>query len=234
MNKTPGSSDVGDVADVTIASGEVVTDVTPSPSQEDAELQLKAVQDQLAKYQHDLNALKSASQKRESALQSELRSTQEKYEKQLRSLMSEEALEEYDKSTRDLQLQEYQRKLAEKEQETQRLQAAHDAYSTFVERGVPANVLAPHLADGVEAVANAAWEWALARQNATEQATPSQTKTATTSQPTPKVVTTTTATPYTGPTWKELIEKYGSEERVWTLIENGVLSTDIIPGMKKE
>lgn len=225
--------ETGGVANATPASGDGVTNVTPTQPSGDWEAKFAKLQSELEKSQKDLNALKSASQKRESEAQRRLQEQRDTYEQRLTALMDDDTRAEYEASTREARLRELQEQAQNAQMSAQRLQATNDAFNAFIQRGVPSEILMDYYVDGPEAMAGAAWDWLYSKANTTPQQVVQQTsssETPTDDEPkAPKVVTTTTDTPYEGPSWKELVEKYGSEDQVFTYVELGLLPPDVVP-----
>ena len=207
------------------------TQATTQPSK-DVEASIAELQRDIAKYQKDINSLKSARDKDNAESERRIKEQRDRYEKQLTALMDDDARAEYETSTREARLQELQEKALNAQTALERQQASNNVFATFTERGVPADVLLKAYAEGPEAMAGLAWEWLFDKANSTPAQQTSSSNTQDSEDeatPAPKVVTTTTGTPYSGPSWKELVEEHGSEDNVYTLVENGILPADAIP-----
>lgn len=231
----------GSVADnqpATPASTEGVAQATPNqPSGDEgaklAELQRSydKAQTDLQRYQQDINAMKSASQKKEYELTQQIEDLRSKYDSQLMSLMDDETRTEYENATRASRLRELEQKAIEAQERLQQQQAVDNAFFTFLEKGVPMDVLMQYRSEGAEAMAGAAWDWLFNRPVEQKPAPSAQTPATPTTKPpeAPNVVTTTSEAPYAGPAWDALVEKYGSEDDVFMAIETGSLPPDVSP-----
>lgn len=231
--KTASVSDgrqAGGVSNETPAGGEGVAKATPSQPSGDGEARFAEFQRMLDKAQKDLNSLKSASQRREEELRREILQQREKYERQLTALMDDETRTEYENSTRESRLRELQEQAQSAQAQLQRQQATTEAFRAFTQRGVPPDVLADAMLEGPEAMAGVAWDWLFNRATPSQQVqSSSQEQLAEEPPEAPNVVTTTTEAPYEGPSWDDLVQKYGSEDQVFTLVESGLLPTDVVP-----
>jgi len=103
------------------------------------------------------------------------------------------------------------------------------ANNYFLSNGVPANTLKND--DGYETLWNSGMDW-ITSEFERLRAAPVAPPTPPVAPKTPPVappVDTGTGVPSGGPTWEDLKKKYGSEERVYELIEQRRLSPDILP-----
>lgn len=226
----------GGVAETTPTGGSGVANATPAQPTRDVEAQLAEMRQSLTKYQSDLNALKSASQKREYELQKENEQLREEYERKMRSLMSEEALQEYDEASRARRMDELDKNYREAQKNLAEIQAANNAFMVFAQRGVPIDILTGAMSSGAEAIAGAAWNWLFNQVESKQETSPGNQPPSVSSPPPPeppKTVTESTTAAYTGPSWDDLVKQYGSEEAVWSLVELQRLPPEIIPGYRE-
>lgn len=204
---------------------------TPGPDTRDADDFDERVKGQLsdlrAKYERDIAGLKSSLQKQQAELQRNWESEREQYEEQLIRLktasMDDDERTAFERSLLEERLEKERQRRAELEARLQEQQAAQSWATWFVENGVPLAELDTTSYQSVfETGMNKLAEMA---QNAQRQtAAPS-------SPPAPKApkVAVDTGTVSSGPTWSELVDRYGSQENVYRAVEQGWLDPTIIP-----
>lgn len=187
------------------------------------------------RWQTDLNNMKSSLQKREEDLRKEYKEKTDRLESQLRETrmqgMDENQRKQYEAQLVTEEYQTLQTRLQDSEAKNREMALILDAQQFFIAKGVPANKLV--LNQGYDALVNSGWEVISTelegyRNGQTNKTQTTQTKTR---KPAPKVVTD-KSTPSTGTTWKELRARYGSEENVYSMIEQGMLDPKILPGSK--
>lgn len=216
-------------------SAEPVAPATPSAPPSDAEAQLAELRRQNAKYESDIRALKSATDKRYSDAEKTWRQQQAQFQKELQALrlstMDEDERKRYEASLAIEQQQEIAQELEEARKSAQEYQANLNAVQYFLNQGVPADKLV--IDQGYDNLFNSGMAWLTAevkrlRTSPNSASTPTQPGAA--PLPTPPVVATATqGLPNTKPTWDDLRKKYGSDEQIYRLVEAGLLPGDVIP-----
>jgi hypothetical protein len=187
-----------------------------------------------AKYEQDINNLKSSLQRRESQVSAEWQDRYTKLQKEMHevrmSTMTEEDRKRYEAQLQTEEYQSLQSRLAELENERQTSTATFEAYQFFLSQGVPPTAM--NLTEGYEGVTRAGWGYITDELSRLRQV-------ATNPQPQPKPepaplkdapgVVTDKGIPATGTTWAALVAKYGSRETVYRAVEEGRLPASIIP-----
>lgn len=222
------------------AEGVAATPVTPNqggvsqketPVTQRPEVDVDALRQ---KYEQDINSLKSSLQKREAQVTKEWQERYSGLERKLHETamksMTEDERARYERQLETEEFQSLQSKLAEIENEKQMMASTVNAYSFFVQQGVPANLL--NLSDGYDAVVSAGWqhltsELAQLRETAKNPQPQKPIEPAPLKQA-PGVVTD-KGTPASGTTWQALIAQHGSMENVYRAVEEGRLDPSIIP-----
>lgn len=237
-----GDEQAAKVSEETQADQKGVSKETPDQSPGDGEAKLIELQRQyeekLEKFQQDINRMKSNSQKKEFELSKQLEKANqelERYERQLLSVMDDDARAEYENATRASRFQDLEAQAQQAERALQEQQALDAAFYEFARRGVPYDVLLEARPDGTEALAGAAWDWLFNKVNSSEAPPQDKPRSTKPEEPptAPDVVTDTSDVPSDGPDWKELKEKFGNEEAVWMAVEQGSLSPEAIPEFRE-
>lgn len=237
LTKVPGGTTDG-VASATPAQGGVAPATPTQPpadaaSAADVEAKYKA---DLAKYQEDLNKLKSASQRREGELQRTLTQRDAEYKAELEkvrlSTMDDEERKIYEIERNRERVNELQAELDRVNAEREEQAAINNTFAFFLQKGVPANALVN--GQGLDALVVSGWDYISNRLAQLEAAAANAPAPKTPPQEPPKAppVTTGTGTPVGSPTWDDLIKQYGSMDEVFNRIEQGRLSRDVLPGLK--
>jgi hypothetical protein len=231
MTEVPGSVQEGGVsANETPAQGGVTEQVTPVTQQPTVDVEaLKA------KYEKDINSLKSSLQRREAQVEQEWRKRYTDLQSQLHQVrmqgMTEEERERYERQLESEEFQNLQSRLAELENEKAQQVATVNAFSFFIQQGVPADRL--NLSEGYDAVVSSGWQYLteelarLRQAAANPQPQPAKVEPAPLKEA-PKVVND-KGIPATGTTWAALRATYGSDEAVYRAVEEGRLSPSVIP-----
>lgn len=221
------------VAPATNPSDGGVVDATPAAPAPSVDVEaLKAEYEQkLARAAQDVNQVKSALQSREAAIQKQFAQEREALQKQMREIrmqgMDENQRKVYEASLAAEEVENMRQQLAETQRKNQEFAQMLDAQSFFIQQGVPANQLT--FDNGYESLVNSGWGYLSQElQQLRKGQTPQSNQTAAPLKPAPSVVTD-KAAPSVGPTWPELVAKYGSRENVYQLVESGNLSPTIIP-----
>jgi hypothetical protein len=210
-------------------SGVVAQSTTPAPSSNPVDVE--AIR---AKYEKDINALKSSLQRREAQVEQEWRKRYSDLQGQLHQVrmqgMTEEERERYERQLESEEFQNLQSRLAELENEKAQQVATVNAFSFFIQQGVPADRL--NLSEGYDAVVQNGWQYlteelARLRQVAANPQPPAKPEPAPL-KPAPSVVTD-KGTPASGTTWAALRAQYGSDEAVYRAVEEGRLPASVIP-----
>lgn len=249
VSPVPGEP-TGSVAPATAPANSGVTPaVTTTPTPTDAETRLKDTETRLAEAQRiidqreqDIRNIKSSLQRRESQLTNDFKARERDFQQQLdqirMSSMDEDERAIYTQQLTERRLAEMQDENASIARERDQAQAMTNAYIYFTRLGVTPDKLV--LDQGYEAMYQSGMEEleGMVQNLRTQTAAPVAPPTSPTppnppAPPTaPPVVTTTTPPAGSKPTWAELVAKYGSEEAVYSLVEQQRLPPDIIPGYK--
>jgi len=231
--------DAGGSSSGTLGEGSVPEGTLP-PGATDAGLEKQQYEEKLRQREEDINRLKSslqsqmAQQKKQwdqerSQLLDDLRKAQ------MASLDDDERVE-FQKNLELEQAREMRQQLQKREQELQEMQAAQSYREYFMAQGVPADKLVTD--QGLDALVNSGWagiqEMISSMRTKLEQlekqppATPPDSSAA--GETPPRTPISAGSSPAgSGPTWTDLIAKYGSQEQVYQLVESGVLPPTIIP-----
>lgn len=187
-----------------------------------------------AKYEKDINSLKSTLQKQTATVEKEWQSRYNDLRQQMHevrmSSMTEEDRAKYERQLENEEYQSLQSRLAELEQRDAQQAATVNAFQFFMQQGVPADKL--NLAEGYDAVVNAGWQYLIEERNQlkAQLANPPQPKPV---EPAPlkeaPSVVTDKGTPASGTTWAALRAQFGSDEAVYRAVEEGRLSASVIP-----
>lgn len=213
-------------------SAEPVAPATPSAPPQDAEAQVAELRRQTAKYEADIRALKSASDKRLHDVEQTYKQQQAQLQKELQAIrmasMDDDERKQYEQSLAIEQQQELAQELENARRSSQEYQANLQAVQYFLGQGVPADKLV--IDQGYDMLFNSGMEWLTGelkrlKTNPSPTAPPAQP-----GLPTPPVVATASqGIPNTKPTWDDLRKKYGSDEQIYRLVESGLLPGDLIP-----
>lgn len=198
--------------------------VTPNPVDVDA---LRA------KYEKDINALKSTLQRQTAQVEKEWQSRYGDLQRQVHEArmkgMTDEERSRYERQIENEEYQGLQSRLAELENERALQAQTVNAYQFFVSQGVPANLL--NLAEGYDTVVSAGWQYLTEELSRLRQiATNPQPKPV---EPAPLKqapgVVTDKGTPATGTTWSALRKQFGSDENIYRAIEEQRLDPSVLP-----
>lgn len=187
-----------------------------------------------AKYETDINNLKSTLQKREAQVTREWQERYSGLERRLHETamksMTEEERARYERQLETEEFQSLQSRLAELENERNTLASTYGAKDFFISQGVPANLL--NVSDGYESVVNAGWGY-LTKELADLRAARSNPQPQQPTQPAPLKqapgVVTDKGTPASGTTWAALIAEFGSMEAVFRAVEEQRLDPSVLP-----
>lgn len=221
------------VADATIGDGEVAVDATQATSTDDVEAKLEEQKERFDTLQNDLNAMKSSFQKRESQLTKEWDEKEVTFREEAQKLkmatMNDEDRQVYERSLATERLAELERKNSELIQAQENQRAQQDSLNYFLSKGIALDSLV--VDQGYDALIASGWKAfsdekeSLQTELDTLRQNPKKDK-----SPAPEVITDLSgATPTDGPTWQDLIKKYGSMEEVYSLVESQQLPSSIIP-----
>lgn len=213
---------------------EPVAPATPSTPPSDAEARKSDLEKQIARYEADIRAIKSTSDKRFNDAQRQWQEQQARLQKELQSLrmssMDEDERKQYEANLAIERQQEIEQELNKAKMTAQEYQANLQAIQYFLAQGVPAETLV--IDQGYDTLFNSGMEWMNAelkrlRSSTTTGAPPAQPNG---TRPTPPVVATASSgVPSVKPTWDDLRKKYGDDEQIYRLVEAGLLPSDIIP-----
>jgi len=197
----------------------------------------KKLQEMLNKQEQDIRNIKSTFQRQISEQQRKWDEERKQLQDDLRraqmaSLDDDEKVE-FQKNLELERASDWQQRAMDAEQRLQESQALQNYTQFFVEQGVPVSQLIRD--QGLDALVNSGWTGVqlLIRDL--------QNKLKTLETPAPAPVTPATTTPVRtpisatpapaggGPTWDDLIKRYGSAEEVYKLVEEQVLPPSIIP-----
>lgn len=224
--------DGGSVTPVTPpADGSVAPATPPVPSQDAEKADLDAVR---AKYELDLRQLKSTLQRNEALLTKELDKRDKQYREDLdrlrRSTLDADELKVYEAEYAKSNLADLEQKYNEAQTTLAQERALRETISLFAQEGIPVDILVKASEDGLDGVTTAAWKYLFEEnKRLSAAATTTSTPLKTTPPPIAPATDTGTAPAFTGPKWKELEERYGSREVVYSLVEAGRLPANIIP-----
>jgi hypothetical protein len=210
------------------ASGVVAQPTTPaqSPSVD--------VEGLKARYEKDISQLKSSLQRQTAQVEQQWQKRNADLQRQLHETrmqgMTDEERARYERQLESEEFQSLQSRLAELENEKASQAATVNAFSFFINQGVPADKL--NLSDGYDEVVQNGWQYLTSElaQLRQLQANPQPAK-PTEPAPLPAApnVVTDKGTPASGTTWQALRTQYGSDEAVYRAVEEGRLPASVIP-----
>jgi hypothetical protein len=212
----------------TPASG-VVENTTPATTVQPVDVEALR-----QKYEKDISALKSTLQRQTAQVEKEWQKRTSELQAQLHQVrMQSMTAEERERYERQLETEEYQSlqsRLAELENEKASQAATVNAFSFFLQQGVPADKL--NLAEGYDAVVSQGWQYlteelARLRTAATNPPQPAKVEPAPLKRA-PEVVND-KGIPASGTTWAALRAQYGTDEAVYRAVEEGRLPASVIP-----
>jgi hypothetical protein len=211
---------------------EPVAPATPSTTPSDAEAQIAEYKRQVAKYEADVRALKSASDKRLHDAELTWKQQQAQMQKELQAIrmasMDDDERKQYEASLALEQQQEIVQQLEETKRSAQEYQANLQAIQYFIGLGVPADKLV--IDQGYDTLFNSGMEYMTSELKRLKSSPAPAAPPAQPGAPLPPVVATTSqGLPNTKPTWDDLRKKYGSDEAIYRMVEAGHLPGDIIP-----
>lgn len=233
LNSVPGSENAEGVSpesnavETPIQSAVAATPVTPAQPPVDVEA-LKA------KYEKDISNLKSTLQRQTAQVERESRQRLAELQGQLHQArmqgMTTEERERYERQLESEEFQSLQSRLAELENEKAQQAATVNAFSFFLQQGVPADRL--NLSEGYDAVVSTGWQYlteelARLRQMQANPPQPAKPEPAPLKEA-PRVVND-KGTPASGTTWAALRAQYGTDEAVYRAVEEGRLPASVIP-----
>lgn|SRR5574340_315711 len=231
--------DVGGSASGGTPDAGSVPDGTPSPGTADAGLEKQKFEEMLKQRDQDINRLKST-------LQTQLSQQQRKWEEERQQLMEDlrkaqmaslddDERKEFQRNLETERAIETKQRLQQREQELEELRAAQNYRDYFVAQGVPADKLVTD--QGLDVLVQSGWQGIQAimtdmrtrlqqfEAQAPAQQTPQSSPTSNPRTP----ISAGNAPAGAGPTWNDLIAKYGSQEEVYLKVEMGELPPSIIP-----
>lgn len=213
-------------------AAEVSEEVTETPESQqpiDVEKIRAEYEQRLAQSTRDLNAMKSSLQKREAELTSQYEKQKADLQKQLRDIrlgsMDENQRKVYEQQAAQEEVENLARRAADAEQAAQEMARTLDAQAFFVQRGVPADKLV--MGQGYDALVNSGWSYI--DQELTTLRKSAQSQTPAKPRKTAPTVDTNKGIPGSKTSWADLRKRYGSEEHVYQMIEQGLLDPSILP-----
>lgn len=235
---------VGEVEESMLATeaGTEAEGTPPVTSQEqgDADKDWKAEFEKLSsqfekvntKFERDISQLKSSLQRNAAEDKKKWEYEKAEYERRLQDTQMA-GMSESDRKAYQAQVE--QNRLRQMEEENSRLrnqmteQQQRQGYAAwFLQNGVRVEDLV--MTGSVQELVDSGWS-SLKKQKDDLQMQLSKVQGSTTkpSQSPPNVIQPQGGVPVTGPTWTELIKKYGTQEQVYKLVEQGTLPPSIIP-----
>ena len=187
-----------------------------------------------AKYEKDINQLKSSLQRQTAQVEQQWQSKYSDLQRQMHETrmasMTDDERARYERQLESEEFQGLQSRLTELENEKASQAATVNAFSFFLQQGVPADRL--NLSEGYDAVVSTGWQYlteelarlreAAANPQPVKPIEPAPLKNA------PSVITD-KGTPGSGTTWAALRAQYGTDEAVYRAVEEGRLPSSVIP-----
>lgn len=206
-----------------------------SPSPVDVEALRAEYENKLAKYQTDINQMKSSLQRQTAQVEQQWQSRYSDLQREMHNIrmqgMTDEERARYERQLESEEFQSLQSRLADLENEKAQQVATVNAFSFFVQQGVPADKL--NLSEGYDSVVQNGWQYLTEELARLRQAAASPQPQPTKSEPAPlkpaPSVVTDKGTPAGGTTWTALRAQYGSDEAVYRAVEEGRLPSSVIP-----
>jgi len=208
----------------------------PTPASNDGDWQQRIAQLQ-RQYDSQISQLRSTLDQNFSRAQGQWTQQRQEYENRIRQLemsqLDEPGRAEYQRRMTVQEVENLRRQNEEMQRQYQEAQTLNQYYQFFISSGVkPAELISDNLTNLVNSGYAAMRNRMLSMERQLQQyQQPSQQQP---QQPpqlrqAPPVANRQPGTPSVGPTWSELTAKYGSEERVYSLVEQGILPSSIIP-----
>jgi hypothetical protein len=237
VTPVPDEEDVDQVSEETL-EGESVADsaTTGKPSTEDAEA-LKAEQNKLKieneNLKRDVNNVKSTLQRQLAQREAEFKAKQAELTEELNAVRMRGMDEEEKKKFESRIISE---KIAEAEKEKAETAVLKQQYNQmllgmnyFLSQGVPMDMLVTD--GGYDALYQSGMSWITSELKRLKQDSPLTKKTR---KEAPQTVVKNTSAVNSGRRWEELLQIYGSEEKIYQLVQDRILPPSIIPSSKPE
>lgn len=183
------------------------------------------------KYEQDINGLKSSLQKDKSNAEKEWKAKEASYLEKIRQMeyssLPEDQKSQYVAQLESQRYQDQQEQLQQREQDLANMKALQAWQKFFLDQGVQSTDLVGEdlneiIASGYAALAKERDQLRRENTELKSKITPTEKKRA------PSVLQPNGASAVSN-TWSDLIKKYGTMDKVYTLIETGQLSADILP-----
>lgn len=232
LNQVVEDEEVVEVEESTLnEKAEVAGEATQAKSEIDVE-KLKADYEQkLAASQDDLNRMKSSLQKRESEITRTFQEEQSRLRDEIKQVRMSGMDEEAKKNYLTELAKEEQQNLATRNQELEQANAEItgkiNAQMFFLEKGVPVSEL--NLTEGYDELVLSGYNYLATEVERLRKEVEGKATAKKKERKEAPAVDTSKGEVSTGKTWASLKKQYGSEENVYSLIEQGVLSPDILP-----
>ena len=188
-----------------------------------------------AKYEKDVANIKSSLDRRTAQVEQQWQSRYANLQKEMHNIrmqgMNEEERGRYERQIENEEFQGLQSRLAELEQKDAQQAATVNAFSFFIQQGVPADKL--NLSEGYDAVANAGWQYLTSELTELRAARTNPQPQPAKPEPAPlkgaPSVVTDKGTPASGTTWAALRTQFGTDEAIYRAVEEGRLDPSVIP-----
>ena len=217
----------------TLGTGTVSLGETPPTKPNDEEKKLQQISQ---KYEDDISKLKSSFQRSEHELRQSLEKQRRDYDAQLREIkmskMDEEERKKFEAEELVARNKNYEAEAEKAKRALSDQKQIAEYRKFFISVGVPVDNLDE--TDDLSTYVNQGYALLKLHQDNLKKELETLKKKQAKSEgddeeiPAPDVDTS-TRPPGKGTTWKDLIKQYGSEERVWSLIDRGLLSPSVLP-----
>lgn len=210
--------------------------VSDAPAQQQIDWERKLAEREAA-WQADLNRMKGSLQSQQAAAEAAYRQREAAYTQRIRELevsgMDENQRTKYERAMLEQDYQSLQQNYAAMQQQLEAERQRQAYVQAFANMGVPLNALdtsTPQsvIASGWEAVNRQMTELRAQAARASSPA-PSPAPSSSPSDMQPPAVVIPGSNVPGGPTWDALIQRYGSMEKVFSLVEQGMLPPSVLP-----
>lgn len=219
----------GEVSKETLSTGQVPQGGTLPTDVSEAD---KKVLEATAKFQQDINNLKSSFQKSEFQLRKEMEEQRKAYDAHVRELtlksMDAESRKKFEAEELVEKNRNYEAEALAAKQALAEMEQKNQYRDFFVSNGVPLSELATD--KDLTTLVNSGWAaWKKKTDDLEKQLAKLQKQGSDDDEVKPPEVSTAKGKPPAKATWADLIKKYGTEENVWKLIDLGKLDPAILP-----
>lgn len=206
--------------------------VTPGQGTDDVAKLRQEIEQTRQRAERDIAALKSSLQSQQAKAEREWSKKEQDYQRQLEEFrmgtMDEKDRELYRQKLNENRAQELWEQNQVLQMQIQEAQARQNYTNWFLNQGISLEKI--NVTGTTQELVDSGWQAMSERMKELETKVSQPINNQVQPQTTPpKIVQPQGGAPVSGPTWSDLIAKYGSMEQVYSLVENGTLPPSILP-----